>query len=37
MIGLILFVVGIFGMLIACTPSDTIEDMEMRGKENGEI
>lgn len=37
MIGLILFVVGIFGMLIAFTPSDTIEDMEMRGKENGEI
>jgi len=37
MIGFILFIAGIFGMLIAFTPSDTIEDMEMRGKEDGSI
>lgn len=37
MIGLILFLVGIFGMLIAFTPSDSVEDMEMKGREDGSI
>lgn len=37
MIGLILFLAGIFGMLIAFTPSDSIEDMEMKGNEDGSI
>lgn len=32
MLGLILFLVGIFGMMFLFIPEDTIEDLEMRGK-----